>query len=672
MLAFLDHQRGRPILFLPAFLAAGALGYFSLDFEPSVIWPLALLGVGAAATACFWRHLFVRAALLCPTMAAAGCLLASLATARAPPWPSLPRHAAIITGRLALVDALPEGRRITIAAPSLDGAPPLARTLRIHLRRGDPVALSPGDTVRVRALVRQPGPPDYPGGWDTQRDAFFAGLAGYGFAIGPAERLQAASGQWTALRTRIAARIVAALPGPAGPVAATMLTGLGTAIAPQDRAAFQDSGLAHLLAVAGLHVGIVMGLAFAATRLILALWERAALYWPTRQVAALAALAAGAAYLALTGAHVPIIRSFAMAALATLGVLTGRRAVSLRGLALAATILLVLAPDSVVGVSFQMSFAAVLTLVAGYELARPLLARLRGDAWWAGPALYGGGLALTSLLAGTASLPFAAYHFGRATLYYVPANMVAVPLTALWVMPWGLAALGLMPLGLERLALVPMGWGIDGLLAIAHAVAAWPGAVVAMRQPPAWGLALVAAGLVWAGLWRGKLRLAGLLPLCLGLAAPLLVRAPDMLLTPRAGLLAVRVDRRVLVLAGRAATPFEREAPGRVFGGAPGEPLLADPDCTAQSCRLSVRGRTLAVALAPSPILCDAALVVSALRLDARCPGTPVLDRASVQDGAVEAWLEAGGVSVLSDAAARGVRPWVIATRSALPMAPTE
>ncbi len=125
----------------------------------------------------------------------------------------------------------------------------------------------------------------------------------------------------------------------------------------------------------------------AATRFGLALWERAALYWPTRQIAALAALAAGAGYLALTGAHVPILRSFAMAAVVTLGVLTGRRAVSLRGLALACLVLMVLSPASVVGVSFQMSFAAVLTLIAGYELARPALARLGRGCALARPAL---------------------------------------------------------------------------------------------------------------------------------------------------------------------------------------------------------------------------------------------------------------------------------------------
>ncbi len=161
-----------------------------------------------------------------------------------------------------------------------------------------------------------------------------------------------------------------------------------------------------------------------------------------RRIAAVAALAAGLLYLALTGGHIPILRSFAMACVVTLGVLSGRRAISVRALALAAVALMLFAPAEVMGVSFQMSFAAVLALVAGWEVLAPRLALLGAGAWWRGPALYVGGLALTSALAGTASLPFAAYHFGNAALFYVPANVIAVPLTGLWVMPWGAGGAG--------------------------------------------------------------------------------------------------------------------------------------------------------------------------------------------------------------------------------------
>ena len=679
---FLGAQRGRFALFLPVFMAGGVLLYFARTSEPS----LALAGGAALLSAAMvplaWRWPVLRAVAFCAAFASGGFALACVQSARAPPWEVLPRHAVVVSGRVVLLEMLPEGRRVTLATPSLDGDAALGRDLRIRLRTSDQAPVAAGDTIRVRALVRLPSPPDYPGGRDTQLDAYFARLAGYGFAIGPAAVLpQAGAGQsrssrwWAGLRGTIAHRLTAGLPGTPGAIASTLLTGMGTSIPPDVRADFQNSGLSHLLAVAGLHIGIVMGLVFAASRLALAAWERSALHWPTRKMAALAALAAGLFYLALTGGHVPILRSFAMAALVTLGVLTGRRAISLRGLCLAATVLMLLSPASVVGVSFQMSFASVLVLIAGYEMVRPVLMRVSPGAWWRGPVLYLAGLVLTSLLAGTASLPFAAYHFGRATLYYVPANMAAVPLTALWVMPWGLAALALMPVGLEGLALAPMGLGLRGLAWIAHAVAGWPEASVAVPMMPGWGLALVAVGLALAGLWRGWPRLMGVAPIVLGLAAPLLVRPPDMLVGAEARLIAFRVGGHTLVEQAAGVTPFEASAPGRIWGAAVSWPVQTGPGvtCTDVACRVAFPGGQASLARAMGGADCSAPVIVSAIWLRGACAGRLVIDRQTAErNGAAFIRMRPGGVEVTTDRMERGTRPWVLLTAPGLPLAQTE
>jgi competence protein ComEC len=572
--AWASAERGRFVLFLPVFMAGGIIAYFARVTEPSLWLPggAALCALGVAAR--LGERPVVRALLLAVGMAAAGFALAGFSSWRAAPWPVLPRTATIVAGTISDVEMLPEGRRVTLAGPSLDGDAPMARAVRIRLRGADSGTFAPGDVLRVRALLRAPAAPSYPGGWDMQRDAWFGGMGGYGFAIGPAVLVQAgkASG-WQSWREGIAARVMAALPGARGAIAATLLTGLGAAIPPGDRAAFQASGLAHLLAVAGLHVGIVMGLVFALVRYGLASREFVALHWPVKRIATSAAVGGGLLYLALTGAHIPILRSFAMACLVTLAVFTGRRAISVRALALAALVLMVWRPSLVMGVSFQMSFAAVLALVAGWEAGAPRLALLGAGRWWRGAALYVGGLALTSALAGTASLPYAAYHFGTANVFYVPANMVAVPLTALWVMPWGMAALALMPVGLERLALAPMGLGVDGLLYIAHSVAAWPEAVRPVPQMPAGGLLLVSVGLVWCCVWRTRVRLAGVAPLLAGLASPWLVAAPDIVVGPDARVIAARVGGVVVVSVAAGAGRFELENPARVWGVTASEAL---------------------------------------------------------------------------------------------------
>ena len=676
LLALAGAERGGLLPWLAVLTVGGALAYFALDHEPAAYVGPALAS-GAAGLAVLLRTSAAgRAAALALLAAACGFASAQWATARAPALPDLPRTATVVTATVLAVEQLPDGRRLLLGQPQLDGGPALPRTLHIRVRAKDTTPLAAGDAVRVRSVLRPPASPAYPGGWDLQRDAFFSGLGGAGMALGPVERTApAASSHWiTQLREAVAARVMAGLPGTDGAVAATMLTGLGTTIPLADRAAFRDAGLAHLLAVAGLHLGIVMGLVLAAARFALSLSERAALRWPCKQMAAGAALLAGAGYVLLTGVHVPVLRSFAMASLLTLGVVVGRRAISLRGLALAAMVLVLLWPAEVVGVSFQMSFAAVLALIAGYEAINPLLVPLRRRR----AALHGAMLVLTSLLAGVAAAPFGAYHFGRIQLYFVLANLLAVPLTALAVLPAGLLALLLMPLGWERLALVPMGWGLDAVLFVARTVAALPAATVGVPHMPAWGLAVAALGLAWLCLLRSRLRLAGVAVALAGLLSGLVSPPADLLVSADARLIAWRSPPLVQTRPGFA--PFVLQAWSQYWA----EPLEAPfPEngppgaihCDRDGCRMEHAGATVLLARSLHPMDCTGvSAVVASDGARAVCPALPHIDRSVAwQEGAHAVWLRAGGAEIVSDRGYRGDRPWVAPppgqARTTLPLA---
>jgi competence protein ComEC len=202
------------------------------------------------------------------------------------------------------------------------------------------------------------------------------------------------------------------------------------------------------------------------------------LRYPAKKWAALAALAGAFFYLLLSGATVPTQRAFLMLAAVLAAVVLDRTAISMRLVAWAAVLVLLVAPESLLSASFQMSFAAVTALVAVYEALSG-----RSSAWRSGAGrvrklgLYVSGVLLTTVVAGLATAPFALYNFNRFALYGVAANMIAVLLTGLWVMPWAICALVLMPFGLEAVALAPMGWGIDAVVSVAETVAAWPGAV---------------------------------------------------------------------------------------------------------------------------------------------------------------------------------------------------
>ena len=669
---WVEAERGRFALWLPVAMTAGVLLYFELAEEPAWwvgVVVLALAGVGARA---FRRR---RSWCFGIALVAAGGLgfgSAQFATERAAGSIEVPSRATFVSGTVRAVEVLPAGRRVVVTRPRFDDGPELARALRIRLRAGDATPLAAGDVVRVRAMIQRPSPPAYPGGWDLQRDAFYAGMGGFGSALGISEVVSSAApegpfGWIQLLREAIAGRVAGVLGGTSAGIATTLLTGISTAIPPADRAAFRDSGLAHLLAIAGLHIGIVMGLVFGATRGVLALSERAALFWPLKTIAACNALIVGFLYLVLTGAHVPIMRSFAMASLVTLGVIVGRRALSLRGLALAMAGIVLIAPNEVVGVSFQMSFSAVLALIVGYAALAPWLARVRGDGgFWRGGGSHLIALALTSALAGTFSAPFAAYHFGHVQLYFVVANMIAVPITVMLVMPAGLIALLLIPLHLEQLALVPMGWGIEIILWIARSVSSWPAATLPVPHMPPWGLVAFGFGLAWLGLWRTRLRLAGVAVVAAGLVSPSFATLPDILVSADGRLVGYRTAGVMLLQKTSGGSAFTQDAWEQYWSVPPAQVL----DCATPDCLLRPRpeaASALLVRHGSDPGACFMKVLVSAEPIRLRCSEkVPSVDRFSVwRNGAYAIWLRADGVTIVSDREVRGERPWVLGLRLA-------
>jgi len=701
LLAELDGERGRFTLWLPVLLAAGVLTYFSLRAEPP-LW----LGAAVAAPAFVLAWICRRWVWPWLTIIPIACFALGFAVAQLATWRALPVEATLlpstatwVSGRVVLVELLPDGRRITLDRVHLDGTDQrLDRTVRVRLRAHDPVTLATGDTVRLRAMIRAIGPPTHPGGWDQQRDAFFSGLGGSGYALGDVERMEQAV-LWAPLqamqrlREAMADRIAAAIPGASGQVAVGVLLGNQTGIAPADMVAFRDSGLAHILSVSGLHLAMVLGSVVAVMRLGFALSEHASLHWPTKQLAALSALAVGGFYTVLTGLQVPMLRCFLMACLFTLALLVGRRPFSLRGLAIVAVAVILTSPNQVTGASMQMSFSAVLALIAGFEAVRPFIRRLQGESWVRRVGVNVLGLALTSALAGTASMPFGAYHFGRIQLYYILSNMVAVPLTSLLVMPAGMLALPLMLLDLEQVALIPVDWGIKATLAIAHFTASLPAATLDVPHIPGWGLAVLSFGVAWLGLWQGPIRLGGLLVIAVGVASPTMQRAPDILVSGDGRVIAVRTASGVYAQQLRGGSPFIRDSWLHFWADQAARPFPSEGRtaagtiaCTPDACLLhpvpNTPGALLVRGSGPVEGCAEASVIVSAEPARGLCPRPwpALVDRFTVwRDGPTAIWLEPGHARILTDRADRGARPWVppppvprARAAPTLPLAPTE
>ncbi len=207
-----------------------------------------------------------------------------------------------------------------------------------------------------------------------------------------------------------------------------------------------------MLAISGYHMAVVAGIAFFFIRAILALIPSFASRHPIKKWAALGALATGAFYLVLSGASVSTQRAYIMIAIVLIGVMIDRPALTFRTIAIAAFVVLLLAPQAVVHPSFQMSFAAALALIAAYQFGLPWRADA-GTPAAARMALWGGrevfGLIMASLVAGLATTPYSAFHFHRLAPYGVLANLLAMPVISVWVMPMGILGVLTMPFGFD-------------------------------------------------------------------------------------------------------------------------------------------------------------------------------------------------------------------------------
>jgi len=616
-----------------------------------------------------------------------------------------------LSAQVERIEVLDHGQRVSLihlhsARLSPDTTP---KSVRIKLMGEQPPFL-PGDWIELRANLMPPPAPAMPGAFDFQRQSYFRGLGGVGFAFGkvkvigaaPNSGLDSLSFGFQRLRTTITQRVrdgfgaaqSGTKSGDRGAIAMALMTGERSEISESVLNDMRASGLAHLLAISGLHVGLIAGIVFFALRAGLALIPWLALRYPIKKWAAVGAILAAFAYALLAGATVPTQRAFLMVAIVLLAVVFDRRAVSMRLVAWAAMAILVLSPESLLGASFQMSFSAVVALVGVYEvLRRRGVFQHPTETKWGQIGRYMMGVALTTAVAGAATGFFAAYHFNRVADFGLAANLIAVPVTAVWIMPWAVVAYALMPLGLEGLALTPMGWGIDVMMGTAHTVAGWPGAVTDVAAFPVWGLVLISFGGLWLALWQGHWRLGGIPVFAVGLLSLFVETMPDVIIHADAKLAAVRTPQGYYAFSSLTTAKFERDVwlrraglvgeMGRwtefskgpekaqgALGDATGTAVLR---CDALGCLYQAKGHRIAFTRAPEALQedCWVADVVVVNMPEAFCPAANLLITSTdlKRLGTHAVWLSAGsreatgaekGLRVKTVNGERGDRPWVL------------
>lgn len=631
-----DLERDQLPLWLPVGLGLGTAGWFALpDASAWTAFLLLAAALALAPQALAPGTRWGRAVTIFCLAAILGC--ASIwwkADRIAEPVLASPRVAEF-DSRIESLQRLPARDlvRLVVKPSAASGLPP---RLRVNVDSAKaPPGLGAGATVRLRGYLMPPAAAAVPGAYDFARAAWFQGIGGTGRVSVVKLVAPATYRGWRAWlaesRQRLADHIRTRLPGGAGGIAAALATGDQGGIPEADAEAMRRSGLAHLLSVSGLHLTAVVGAVMLLTLRLLALSPALALRFRLFLVAAAAAALAGIAYTLLTGAEVPTIRSCIASLLVLLGIALGREALTLRLVAVAALAVLLLWPESLPGASFQMSFAAIIAIVALHEhpRLRALLAR-REELWPMKLVRILLGLVLTGLAVEIALIPIALWHFHQAGLYGALANIVAIPLTTFVIMPIEALALLLDLAGLGAPFWWLAGAALDLLLSLAHSVAAAPGAVARLPALPTAAFALMVAGGLWLALWRTRWRRWGLVPVAAGAAAALAAPSPDLLVTGDGRHLALRTPSGELALLRGRAGDYVRDLMSQSAGleGEAGElEALPSAECSADFCAAELRGRRLLASrsgrLVPIPELkkacADADIVVSDRRLPPAC-----------------------------------------------------
>jgi competence protein ComEC len=529
-------QADRAFLWTPVAFGVGAAAYLGVRTEPP-LWlcvAAAVLAVLVAAGVGRWgrsRGLAIAASLAAVMICGfcAGKLRTEMTAA-----PIVPAGIGVVPLDGWVVDvASPSdhGERLLIAPTSIAGlsAARTPKRVRIVVPQGD--VLGPGSAIHVMALLDPPPGPAAPGSYDFARDAWFDGLGGVGLAMKPPQLVDLEPPPWrlrmgmavNSLRWSLAQHLASDLrrlmgdhDGGAVGLVVTVATSHEDWLDPQSRDDLRGSGLAHMLAIAGLHTAAVSGFVFFALRLGVAAWPWLALRVNGKKVAAIGGLIAVLIYLTLSGAHPPARRAAMTASVAFIAILLDRRAVSLHSLAIAALAILVIEPEVVISPGFEMSFCATASLVALAEIW-PVRHRAADLPWYLAALQTARdwtiGMLMVSFVAGAATTPFSIQHFNRVANYGMFANLTADLLAGMVLMPALTVGVLLQALGVSHALIAPLlalaGAAARGIVAIGHLFSNLPGAKLTVSSAPIIALIISYLGIVFACLWRGRLRWIG-------------------------------------------------------------------------------------------------------------------------------------------------------------------
>jgi competence protein ComEC len=588
-----------------------------------------------------------------------------------------------ITGLITDLEKLPEGKghRFILSNPNIEDLSPEKTPLKIRLRTYKGENIRVGDKVSVLAGINPPSAPVIPGSFDFQRYAYFKRIGAFGFTYNEPQIIEhheniGIHGILVRTRQNVINKIEQYVQDPEASFVIALMTGERSSISEDDWEAMRDAGLAHMLAISGLHVGLITAIIFFISRFIMAMFSSFALNNPIKKYAAFIALLGALSYTLMVGAPVSTQRAMMMAAVVLIAVMLDRTAISLRIVSIAATVILVITPDALFGAGFQMSFAAVTMLILFYEFVRPFWTKFSEQpALIRKISLYLLGACFTTLVATIAVAPFSLYHFQQIDNYGILANLLAGPLMAFLVMPAAVLSYITMLIGVEEYALIVMGQAVKLIISIAYDVSNLP---LSTFNPPAWPfsafLCFVFSGLLLI-IWNGKGKLVAIVPFIIAFLIILQFKQPDIIISSSGDLIAISDDKESLFISSKSNDRFSAEIWARQLGIEEGRyrkwPTEGTDNgdtglmCDENGCRIVMNNKNIAISFLSSSHQEDcewADIIISQKPLFYKpCKGRIIIDKFQLwSEGAHTIHFENNEVIVTTVSDLRGSRPWTV------------
>lgn len=559
------------------------------------------------------------------------------------------------------------GRRLILENIDSDDLLSYETPLKIRVNtRSDVSSFQIGDRVLLKASLMPPPEPMIPNGFDFSYYLYFKQIGAIGFAKSRIILLDentknSFENYVNKLRKAIADRISSQIENPFAAIANGMMVGDASQINKDDFDIIRVSGIAHIIAISGMHIVCVVGMVFFATRFLLTRFSDFALRYNVKKVSALIAIIFSFIYLLISGSPVSAQRAFVMSSLVLSAIVFDRNSTPMRSIAISAIIILLITPEALMGASLQMSFAACVALIASYEVSTKFFAHKFGRSFIAKSTIYITSVTFSTLVAGAATAPFIIYHFNQFSTYSILANILCVPLSDFFIMPFGMISMLLMPVGLDFITLKPMEWGLIAMFNYAKYISELPNASFFIPSFTSYGMSFVIVGGLVLCFLSTRLRYAGLIAIVIGFTTLKDVRKPDIAIDKSGKFFVIKDEKDNLYFSAKRIPKFAKGAWMQNLGINDFQTINELNSCDENSCYISnANSKSAYVVFGEVQHQCkDADVVLNLSNQEYKCSNSKVIKKADlIEKGGHLIWLLKDGIKIKTVLENRPKRIW--------------